>query len=210
MQYTSLHHKHTKPQCNKITTIWSSTPRFKINVHFETQECIGAILFSVGPGFDRNGCIGTRSGTALRTIMVSLPQLILGHVILQHNPSRIPLGTGTANRGEATCDGTLVRGFAHGNFVSGTLFGVWQWTETKDEGKRQWGTKDPNAIPQSFYGRSNRFEYGTTLRKRGFNPHPFVQKLQQFASTILLTKFVTSLRFRTMIASFRCYSFGID
>ena len=39
-----------------------------------------------------------------------------------------------------------------------------------------------------------------TLRKRGFNPHPFVQKLQQFASTILLTKFVTSLRFRTMIA----------
>ena len=165
MQYTSLHHKHTKPQCNKITTIWSSTPRFKINVHFETQECIGAILFSVGPGFDRNGCIGTRSGTALRTIMVSLPQLILGHVILQHNPSRIPLGTGTANRGEATCDGTLVRGFAHGDFVSGTLFGVWQLTETKDEGKRQWGTKDPNAIPQLFYGRSNRFEYGSDASK---------------------------------------------
>ncbi len=99
--------------------------------------------------------------------MVSLPQLILGHVILQHDPSRIPLGAGTADRGEATRDGTLVRGFAHGNFVSGTLIGVRQRTETKDEGKRQRRTKDPNAIPQLFDGRSDCFEYGSDAAKEG-------------------------------------------
>jgi hypothetical protein len=44
-------------------------------------------------------------------------------------------------------------------------FGVRQWTETRDEGKRQWGTNDSNAIPQLFYGRSNRFLYGSDAAK---------------------------------------------
>jgi hypothetical protein len=48
--------------------------------HFQTQKGIGTILFSVGPGFDGDEGSGTALSTALRTVVMTLPQFVLRHV----------------------------------------------------------------------------------------------------------------------------------
>lgn len=51
----------------------TGTPYSSQEPDFQAQKQVGAILFTVGTGFDGNESAGTPTCTALRAIMITLP-----------------------------------------------------------------------------------------------------------------------------------------
>jgi hypothetical protein len=103
--------------------------------HLQTQECVGTLFFPVRAGRNGDGSAGTGPGEALGTVVVALPQLVLGHITAQYLATHVPLGTRDAHRGEATSDGSATRRFQHTHGVSRRFVRVRVGRETKDAQK---------------------------------------------------------------------------
>ena len=64
--------------------------------NFQTKKETGTILLTICAGFNCNGGSRAASSATLRTVILALPQFVLGHVVAQGFIPGLPLGTTTA------------------------------------------------------------------------------------------------------------------
>jgi hypothetical protein len=69
------------------------TPRPSQTTDFQTQKGMRTLLFSVRATFNGTRSTGATPGHTLWTIMISLPQFVLGHVSIQQFITHVPLAT---------------------------------------------------------------------------------------------------------------------
>lgn len=134
------------------------TPHAAQDPDLQTQEGVGTILLAVGPSFDGNERSGTATSAALRPVVLALPQLVLGHVSSQDLAAQVPLGAWETHHGGAARDWPVHGGLQSGNLVSRRFVGVRVRGETKDEGKGQGGSEDPNDASNGFHAGVDGFQ----------------------------------------------------
>jgi hypothetical protein len=88
--------------------------------NFEAKKCSWTRLLTVGTRLDSYWCARATSGKALRSIMVTLPQLVLGHVATQCLVPSHPLGTTGTSCGKTAREWTLTGCAHHSNLPTTT------------------------------------------------------------------------------------------
>jgi len=123
------------------------------------QKRVGALALAVGTAFDRERCTRTASRHAVGTVVISLPEFVLGHVAPEQLLSHPPLSTGGAHRVEKALEGDPQR--RHNHCELPTPAGrvrLRPVVETKNERKCQWATEAPYDIGGVFHARIDRLE----------------------------------------------------
>lgn len=134
------------------------TPTTRQTRDFEAEKAGGTVLFSVRAAPNGNGSAGAASRTAVRTIVLALPETVLGQITAQGLPTCVPLTAGHTQGCSATQQGLGTGHSKHGLVVARSLVRVRIRTEKKDTGKGQWRRKAPNVVRQAFTERRRRLE----------------------------------------------------
>jgi len=113
----------------------TDTPGTSQAQHFGAQECVGTFVLPICSSLDGDWHARTPPGTAMWSIVISLPQFVLGHVPFQQLASHEPLSTGTANGIKAPLRTCLVGRFHHGNMPTSVGWIRLGCIKEKDAGK---------------------------------------------------------------------------
>jgi len=124
-----------------------------------SQKSFGTVRLAVGTALDGDRRARTTSRETVGSVVIALPELVLGHVATEELPSHPPLAARSTDCVEATLGGNPARCLGHWQLPPTTGWVCLRpVVEEKDQRKCQRGSEDPDEIGYVLHAWVDRFE----------------------------------------------------